>query len=966
MAHRAVLTARQRSALFDLSTDQHSLIQHYTLSDEDIEIIRTRRRAENQMGFALQLCAFRYPGRLLKSDEVIPDGVARFLAAQLGLKSDDLLPYAARENTRHEHLASMRKVYGYQMFKGKRAKQMRTWLDQNAEATPSSEHLVRRFVEECRRRKIILPGLSVIERYCAHALVEAERRIETRIASRLDSGMRSDLNELLTETADGRLSRFVWLRQFELGKNSADMNRLLDRLDVLQGLALSPNILADIPAHRVTRLRRQGERYFTDGLRDINSDRRLAILAVCAVEWQAAISDTIVDTHDRIVGTVWRDAKKICDAQIAAAQSDLEATLAGFETLGSTLLMSRGDDVAVAGAVDVSCGWDMLGTLVANAGNLRKTVKADVLAHVSKGFHRFNRYARRMLDCLDITCAQVARPLLTAANIIKNRSEIPTQSTPFLLPRSKWRAHLQDPAAETERLWVVAVLFHLRDAFRSGDIWLAHSHRHADVKQDLVTFDAACTMGLSMPLEPDVWIADRKQRVEEGLTRLAWAARTGQIPNAAIKDGILRVDRLEADVPEEASDLVLDLYQRLPETRITDILMEVEEDIGFSDAFAHLRTGAPCRDKLGLLNVILAEGLNLGLSKMANATSTHDFFQLSRISRWHIESEGMAHALAMVTEAQSRLPMAQFWGAGTTASSDGQFFPTTRQGEAMNLVNAKYGTEPGLKAYTHVSDQYAPFATQVIPATVSEAPYILDGLLMNKAGRKIKEQYADTGGFTDLVFATTSLLGYLFYPRIRDLASKKLHVFDPRAVPKELKGLTGDKIRESTIATNWPDVLRCIATLISGKMQPSHLLKKLSSRPRQHDLAIALREIGRVERTLFIIEWLLSTDMQRRAQIGLNKGEAHHALKGALRIGRQGEIRDRTTEAQHFRIAGLNLLTAIIIYWNTKQLGKAVAKRQRTGLECSPELLAHISPLGWAHILFTGEYHWKRRKALNP
>ncbi|WP_163435476.1 Tn3 family transposase, partial [Escherichia coli] len=88
----------------------------------------------------------------------------------------------------------------------------------------------------------------------------------------------------------------------------------------------------------------------------------------------------------------------------------------------------------------------------------------------------------------------------------------------------------------------------------------------------------------------------------------------------------------------------------------------------------------------------------------------------------------------MVVAAQGRLPMAQFWGMGTSASSDGQFFPTARQGEAMNLVNAKYGNDPGLKAYTHLSDQFAPFATQLIPATVSEAPYILDGLLMNEAG----------------------------------------------------------------------------------------------------------------------------------------------------------------------------------------------------------------------------------------
>lgn len=131
--------------------------------------------------------------------------------------------------------------------------------------------------------------------------------------------------------------------------------------------------------------------------------------------------------------------------------------------------------------------------------------------------------------------------------------------------------------------------------------------------------------------------------------------------------------------------------------------------------------------------------------------------------------------------------------------------------------------------------------------------------------------------------------------------------------------------------------------------------------PRQHELAVALREIGRIERTLFIIEWLLDTDMQRRAQIGLNKGEAHHALKNALRIGRQGEIRDRTAEGQHYRMAGLNLLAAIIIYWNTDHLGRAVTARMDEGRDCPPELLSHISPLGWAHILLTGEYRWPKR-----
>lgn len=188
-----------------------------------------------------------------------------------------------------------------------------------------------------------------------------------------------------------------------------------------------------------------------------------------------------------------------------------------------------------------------------------------------------------------------------------------------------------------------------------------------------------------------------------------------------------------------------------------------------------------------------------------------------------------------------------------------------------------------------------------------------------------------------------------------------LYLFDPKSCPKELTGLIGGKVREPVICSNWPDLLRAAATMVAGAMPPSQLLRKFAAYPRQHELAVALREIGRIERTLFIIDWLLDADMQRRAQIGLNKGEAHHALKNALRIGRQGEIRDRTAQGQHFRMAGLNLLAAIIIYWNTKHLGQAVTARQRDRLDCSPDLLAHISPLGWAHILLTGEYRWSKK-----
>jgi TnpA family transposase len=955
-----MLTDRQRAALLNLPTDEAAMLRHYTLADDDLEIIHARRRPHNRFGFALQLCALRYPGRLLAPGEVIPAAVTRFLAAQLGLRPDDLVDYATREETRREHLAALRDFYGYKMFTGRGSRDLKAWLERTAETAQSNEDLAQRFVEQCRATQTILPGITVIERLCADALVAAERRNDARIADRLDDEMRGRLDALLAETADSYVTRFVWLRQFEVGQNSADMNKLLDRLEFLQDIAVDRTVLSGVPPHRIARLRRQGERYFAGDLRDISGDRRLAILAVCALEWRSAIADAVVETHDRIVGKTWREAKRACDARAEDAKAALKDTLHGFSNFGSALLEAHEDQASLSDAVQDAGGWTSLRGLVATAAQLTDTLAADPLAHVVHGYHRFRRYAPRMLRTLDIQAAPVAEPLLAATSIAAGRETTGDRPLTFLRRASKWHQHLNKD--DGHRLWEVAVLCHLRDAFRAGDIWLAHSRRYGDLKDALVPAEVAkATPRLAMPYEPETWLADRKSHLADGLQRLARAARSGAMPGGSIEDGVLKIDRLTAEVPEEADALVLDLYKRLPEIRITDLLLEVDDEIGFTEAFTHLRTGVPCRDRVGMLNVLLAEGLNLGLSKMAGATNTHDYFQLSRLSRWHVESEAMARALAMVIEGQNALPMARFWGAGTSASSDGQFFPTTRQGEAMNLINAKYGHEPGLKAYTHVSDQFGPFATQTIPATVNEAPYILDGLLMTDAGQRVREQYADTGGFTDHVFAVTALLGFQFIPRIRDLPSKRLYLFDPSTCPKELKGLIGGKVREPVISSNWPDILRSAATMVAGAMPPSQLLRKFSAYPRQHELAVALREIGRVERTLFIIDWLLDADMQRRAQIGLNKGEAHHALKNALRIGRQGEIRDRTTEGQHFRMAGLNLLAAIIIYWNTKHLGQAVNGRRRDGLDCSPDLLAHISPLGWAHILLTGEYRWPKK-----
>ena len=261
--------------------------------------------------------------------------------------------------------------------------------------------------------------------------------------------------------------------------------------------------------------------------------------------------------------------------------------------------------------------------MVATAAELTDTMAADALAHVVHGYHRFRRYAPRMLRALNICCAPVAASLIKAARIIADDKAGALREKTFLRWASKWHRHLNAQESGDNRLWEVAVLFQIREAFRSGDIWLPHSRRYADLKQALVPIEAAkVSPRLTMPLEPEAWLADRKARLQKGLKKLAKAARDGAIPCGSIENGVLKIGMLTSAVPVEADTMVLDLYGRLPAVRITDLLLEVDDDIGFTEAFTHLRTGVPCKDHIWLLNVLLAGGLNLGLSNMAEATSS--------------------------------------------------------------------------------------------------------------------------------------------------------------------------------------------------------------------------------------------------------------------------------------------------------------------------------------------------------
>ena len=107
--------------------------------------------------------------------------------------------------------------------------------------------------------------------------------------------------------------------------------------------------------------------------------------------------------------------------------------------------------------------------------------------------------------------------------------------------------------------------------------------------------------------------------------------------------------------------------------------------------------------------------------------------------------------------------------------------------------------------------------------------------------------------------------------------------------------------------------------------------------------ALALREFGRIERTLFTLDWLLDKDLRQRVTAGLNKGELKNSLAKAVFFNRLGEMRDRSFEAQRHRASGLNLVVAAIILWNTVYLERAIGALRQHGRQIDEGLLKHLA-----------------------
>ena len=968
MPRRSILSAAERTNLLALPDTEDELIRHYTFSEPDLSLIRQRRGDANRLGLAVQLCLLRFPGQGLLPSTAVPMSLLHWIGRQLRLDPACWPQYAEREETRRKHLIELRAYLDIKPFSLAHYRQSVHAVTELALQTDKGIVLASSVLDSLRHRHIILPTLDVIERICAEAITRANRRIYDTLAKPLPDTHRRHLDDLLKRRGDGNTTWLAWLRQAPVKPNSRHMLEHIARLKAWQTLDLPVGIERLVHQNRLLKIAREGGQMTPADLAKFEPQRRYATLVTLAIEGMATVTDEIIDLHDRIVGKLFNDAKKKHQQQFQASGKAINAKVRLFGRIGQALIKARQNGGDPFAAIETVVPWDTFTASVSEAQQLAQPEDFDFLHRIGENYATLRRYASEFLDVLKQRAAPAAKNVLNAIEELRSMNANNVRKVPIDAPTSfikpRWQKLVMTDTGLDRRYYELCALSELKNGLRSGDIWVQGSRQFKDFEDYLLprekfaNLKQAGELPVAVTTDCDKYLHDRLKLLETQLATVNRMAQANDLPDAIITESGLKVTPLDAAVPDTAQGLIDKTAMILPHVKITELLLEVDGWTNFTRHFTHLKSGNLYKDKNLLMTTILADAINLGLTKMAESCPGTTYPKLAWLQAWHIRDETYSTALAELVNAQFRHPFAAHWGEGTTSSSDGQNFRTGSKAESTGHINPKYGSSPGRTFYTHISDQYAPFHTNVVSVGVRDSTYVLDGLLYHESDLRIEEHYTDTAGFTDHVFALMYLLGFRFAPRIRDLGDTKLYILNGDTYDA-LKPMIGGTLNIKHIRAHWDEILRLSSSIKQGTVTASLMLRKLGSYPRQNGLAVALRELGRIERTLFILDWLQSVELRRRVQAGLNKGEAHNALARAVFFNRLGEIRDRSFEQQRYRASGLNLVTAAIVLWNTVYLERATNALSGHGQTVDDALLQYLSPLGWEHINLTGDYVWR-------
>lgn len=259
--------------------------------------------------------------------------------------------------------------------------------------------------------------------------------------------------------------------------------------------------------------------------------------------------------------------------------------------------------------------------------------------------------------------------------------------------------------------------------------------------------------------------------------------------------------------------------------------------------------------------------------------------------------------------------------------------------------------------YTHVLDRWGIFYDQPIVLNERQAGAAIEGVVRQSATKDIAQLAVDTHGYTDFAMGLARALGFDLCPRLSHLRDRRLHVPRGRDVPQELCAVTDRDVRLDLIAEVWDEFVRIAASIRSGKCTAVEALTRFGSAARGQQVYDGGVHIGRLFRSIFLIDYFTNTTFRTELQHVLNRGEAVHVVQRAIHVGRIPVELARREDSLSAVSSALTLLANILMAWNTTHMQHALEAPQASGGE-SPgaEQLRRIAPTHLEGINLRGTF----------
>jgi Domain of unknown function (DUF4158) len=310
-SRRELLTAAQRAELLALPTNLHEICERYSMTPADLVLINQHRTEANRLGFAIQLCLMRYPGRAWLPGEQLPSEMLGFIAGQIGADPSALATYARRDETRREHQLELLSAFGWQRLDRSTYRVLHRRLVEIAWGVDQSVSLLRELLGELRRRRILMPSIAQLERLVAACRHQSRQLAYELLTFQLNDGQREALDGFLRSHDGTRQTHLGWIREPIGAPTPAQILRRLDRLRALRSIGIPSDWARKVHQDRLLQMARQAADMNVSHLRQLKPKRRYATLMAIVLDTMPMLSDQILEMHNELVlmpyGVHWDD-----------------------------------------------------------------------------------------------------------------------------------------------------------------------------------------------------------------------------------------------------------------------------------------------------------------------------------------------------------------------------------------------------------------------------------------------------------------------------------------------------------------------------------------------------------------------------------------------------------------------------------------------------------------------------------